>query len=318
MKTQQVSRGSIFLWNEMSKITQIVNNERKYVSLWPRVSPIFLNKFTTFMRIVRENYLEAYSPQYLFLYGEVGGLAGIYGTYNRGVLYFIELPLLLWGLFRLHRFVKKPVVYFLLGGFLFSGLPSAFVIDKSYAARSIMMIPFLAIFIGVGIVDVCIYINKKRRVLRCICIALVVLCYGYSIANYGFHYFSRYPVYGAESWFVSSRDLYNYIEKAIGEGKSIVIANPGDLLIQFAFYGKFDPKLVRDFYAKDTPKKLGNILFLNGCIDTHGEMLVMADHFKEKTIYITKPECHKEATTTAYIRDRGEYLHVLWKIFESK
>ena len=317
MQYQHVNRGVIFLWNEMPRIQAIVNGERKLTLPPSRLTPLFINKGATFLRMVRENYLEAYSPQFLFLYGEVGGLASIYGTLNRGVLYLVELPLLLLGMTQLHRYVKKPLLYMIFGGFFLAGLPSALVNDKSYAVRAIMMIPFLALFIGTGISDSVSRVKKIPQLPKYAVLVGMILLYGYAIGSYAFQYFNRYPVYAAESWFTSIRDLYSYIATKEQTGYAIQMANPGDLLIQFAFYGKIDPDLVRKVYKEPNPKQMGNITFLNGCVDTHGAIFMMKNYFPPKTVYITKPECHKEATPSAVIRDRGEYLHVLWNIYES-
>src|SRR5581483_8766266 len=98
-----------------------------------------------------ENYLEAFSTHYLFLYVETSGLGGTYNVEFRGEMYIIELPFLLIGIYFLLRQKNNRLKYFIFGGLLISPLPSTFTLDRTYVMRSLMMLPFLCILVGYGI-----------------------------------------------------------------------------------------------------------------------------------------------------------------------
>src|SRR3989344_8911971 len=133
--SQNVNRQKVLLTNDTSVITNLVNTERTYNAAPLILRNIFSNKPLTFLRIIRENYLEAFSPQYLFLYGETGDNKEIFGTSNRGVMYIIELPLLLFGIAYVLR--TKKIRNFLILGLLIAPIQSVITIDKSYGMRSI-------------------------------------------------------------------------------------------------------------------------------------------------------------------------------------
>ncbi len=156
LSTQNVSRQSVLIWNDQ-KVSEFVNWERDKNTAPFFIRQVFNNKPLYYLRAIRENYLEAFSTQFLFLYGETQGLGGIYGTFYRGVMYIIELPLLILGLYYLWRYKNTRPKNFLFLLLLIFPLPSTFVIDKSYVMRSAMMIPVLSIIVGCGIYSVLIW-----------------------------------------------------------------------------------------------------------------------------------------------------------------
>ena len=138
--TQDVTRGSVFLFKD-DKAAKMVNWEREKNSAPPILKTIFSNKPLYFLRVIRENYLEAFSPQFLFLYGETSGLSSIYGVSFRGVMYIIELPLLILGFIFLLNNKNKKIRNLIILLLIISPLPSTFTKDRTYVMRSIMMMP---------------------------------------------------------------------------------------------------------------------------------------------------------------------------------
>lgn len=318
-KTQNVTREDVFLVNDIKSATMIVNWERE-----KNTAPIFLrnllsNKPLYFLRVVRENYLEAFSPQFLFLYGETGGLSGIYGTLFRGTMYIIELPLLILGFIFLLSLKDKKIKYLLLCSILIAPLPSAFTIDKTYVMRSIMLLPFLSIVVGCGIYYLLFSLKKLNTIIKVLIVISFISWYCFLVVEYLYQYHFRYNIYGAESWFRSSRDLAEYIGNNKEEFRNIYVVNPGNMfLFQYGIYNKIRPEVIQKAWNSQSPKKIENVWFISDCIDTHREFFDPEKYLAKNVIYITPGKCHQELIPKNTIKDSGEPLRIIWKIYENK
>ena len=316
IKTQSVTRQDLFLWNYGSTASKMVNWEREKNTAPFFLRQVFNNKILYYGRMIRENYLEAFSPQYLFLYGEPGGLSGLYGVLSHGVLYLIDLPLLLFGMVQLVTRKKYgSQAWLIFGGLVLAPLGSALTIDKSYVMRAITMTPFLAIIAGYGLFYVLTQIRTwSRRFFLPLCMGIMVL-YGFFVLSYFYQYFFRFAIYDAESWFTSSRDVVRYVLAHKNEYDRVLIVNPGDLLIQYAFYDNLNPDITRRQYTKESPKQMGNVSLIGGCYDPKVGAFVPLQAYPKRTLYIVPEKCHKETPATEVIRQIGEPLRIIWKIY---
>jgi len=313
MKTQKVTRQDILIWNYMGEAKRTVDLERKINSAPFIIRQIFNNKPLYFLRKLRENYLEAFSPHFLFLYGETSGLGGIYGPFSRGELYILELPLLAIGLYYLFTKGSKSNRLFIIVVILMAPIQSAITFDKSYAIRSIIMLPFLSIVIGCGIYYSFSYLFLRYRK---IFITIFSLFYIFLVAGYLYQYYFRYAIYGAESWFKSSRDVVWLMGQEKKNFNHIYVAEPGSLLVQYALWNKVDPQVIQKSYASQSPKKVENVVFLGGCIDTHDQLFDPNLYLPEKTMYIVPAGCYRHKMEPfARITQFDEPLRTIWEVY---
>lgn len=315
--TQEVTRQKVFLWNDITTAARLVNWERRVNSAPNFLKPIFSNKPLYFLRVMRENYLESFSMHYLFLYGDTSGLGGIYGTYYRGVLYIIELPLLILGLFFILTQKDKKLKYLIIGALLLAPLPSTFTFDKTFASRNIMLSPFFSIIIGCGIYYFFTQIKFHHRLIRLIFFGLFCVLYLFLISEYLYQYYYRYSIYGAESWFYSSREVVELVGKQKKNYKNIYVADAG-LLLQYAVFNKSDPSIVRKLYRANPPLKIENIVFMATCIDTGKDLFSPQKYLPASTLYIVHADCHKETKPMKTFVQQGEPLRTIWKVYERK
>lgn len=312
IKTQHVTRQGILLWNNTKDAQQTVDRERKLNSAPFFLRQIFNNKPLYFLRIIRENYLEAFSPNFLFLYGETSGVGSIYGVFNRGEFYILELPLLLLGFFYLFTKGTKSNRFFIIVAILMAPIPSAITFDKSYGTRSIMLLPFLSIVVGCGIYY-CVtdLFSKNRRIF----VVILSCFYVFLVSSYLYQYYFRYSIYGAESWRKSDRNLIDYIAERKNDYKNIYVSNAGKMfLLQYGVFNKVDPSIMEKAW-QSSPSKLDNITFLEsvGCS--------FFDNYKENrknNMFFIQDDCDKNSTPSARIKDFGEPLRTIWKIYEYK
>jgi len=325
--TQGMTRQRVFLWNNIDEIARRVDQERVLSSAPFQLRVIFSNKLLAFFWLIRENYLGAFSLQYLFLSGEAGnnseiyGISSKYGTFSRGMMHLIELPLLLLGLIFLLSSQKK-IRNFILISLLIAPLPSALTIDQSYGMRSVMMLPFLSMIVGCGLYDLSLRLRrlKKRKVLFFYSfVTLFSLFYLFLIAEYLYQFYFRYPIYSSESWLRSRREVVEFIGKEKNNYQQVYITNPGDLLFQYAIFNKVDPRIVQAAYKSDFPR-VENVHFIGNCLETDKKPFDPKVHLPESTLYIAQEACHKKAVVepVKIITEVGEPLHTIWKIYERR
>jgi 4-amino-4-deoxy-L-arabinose transferase-like glycosyltransferase len=311
-KTQGVTRQKVLLFSDISRVAQEVDRQREFNSAPWAFRVIVNNKFTYFAKYITGQYLGAFSPEFLFLFGE----GGIYGTYNHGVLYLFELPLLFIGILSILRQKDRRTTLLVFGGLLLAPVPSSLAIDKSYALRSIMMLPFFAMIIGVGFWTTIEYLAKRRRAVLVSGMAALMLGYMLSIVLYVYQYHFRYSIYGAEYWFASSRDVVELIQRKRSQYDHILIGDPGAMFIfQYGVFAKSSLGTVKDAWNMPWPKSIDNVTFLERCLN-NGKTIDPAVDLPPKSLYIVRDSCHKDVPAISDIRDRAEPLRVLWKIYE--
>lgn len=318
LKTQGVNRQSILLGNNSSTIAFNVNIERDKNIAPTILREIFSNKPLVYLKTIQTNYLGAFSTNFLFVSGEQGDNQYLYGVGNHGVMYIIELPFLLLGILYFLS-LKNKYSFFVIGGLLISPLPSAFTIDQSYGMRSIMMLPFLAILTAAGVYFAFQQIKSKNNLIKYGLVSVVVIIYAFLITSYLYQYFFRYPIYAAESWHQSSRDVVEYIYQKKDKFANIYIADSGGLLFNYGLYNKIDPTLIQKAYQSSLPRKVGNISFIGDCINIGKAKFNINKFLPQDSLYIVPPSCYKNEITTPVflIKNVGEPLEVRWKFYQN-
>ncbi len=318
-RTQGVSRQSVFIWSDNESAAKTVNWERDKNIAPFKLREIFSNKPLYYLHMMRDSYFEAFSLEFLFIRGETGGLAGIYGTYFMGVMHIIELPLLVLGFIFFINLKDKKLKYFIFASLLISPLASTFTADKTYVMRSVMMLPFLSIIVGGGISWFASFLAAYNKIIKFIIIMVFVLIYTFLLGEYLYLYHFRYPVYAGENWFGSDRQLLNYVKDNDNNYQNTYIIVSGDMFIlQYALLNKIDPRFIQTAWSSSWPKKIEKVSFLQGCIDTKGKVFDPKMFLPDSTLYVVPESCHKETTPKKTISDVGEPLRIIWKIYEKR
>jgi len=112
----------------------------------------FHNKYQTFFKTAASNYLSYLSPQFLFVRGAGERTYGM--NDDRGVLYWFELPLLLFFVrFLIKQKISKSVTLFAVW-FLVSPIPASLAIGPGFAAnRAVVMLPSIYFLLAIGAYD---------------------------------------------------------------------------------------------------------------------------------------------------------------------
>lgn len=274
---------------------------------------IFNNKPLYFLRVIRENYLETFSTNFLFLYGEVGSSAATLGVYNRGVMYWFELPLLLFGLYFLFAKEKNFGKRFILVGLLLAPLTSTFVTGKSYVLRDLVLSAFLSIVVACGIYFL-ISFSKNKKIVSYLVIGFILLLYVFHISSFLYQYYYRYPVYGAEAWNRGDRDLAVAIKENTKNYDEILLVNAANIFsTQYAIEAAIDPIIVQKNWRK-YPKKIGNLTMIDKCLPS--EKITALQKTQRKILYITSTACTTIAPLKFTINDLGLPQNIIWQAYK--
>lgn len=278
------------------------------------VSKLFNNKPLYFFRVIRENYLEVFSTNFLFLYGDTSSSAKTLGVLSRGVMYLIELPLLLLGFYYLFRHGVKVGRNVVIAGILIAPLASTFVSGKSYILRDLFLTPFLAIVVGCGIYAGMVLMKRYPSGLKKGLTIVFIGLYSVFVLSYLYQYHFRYSVYGAEAWFRSDREVVELVVQKSKTSDHVYIYAPGKIMLaQYGIFGKIEPKEIQHAWSASN-SSIGNVTFLGSCLD----LLKLPKLTKnEKITYILPVEnCSQNISPMYTISDYSEPTRALWHAYE--
>lgn len=201
---QGLSRFNKLSESNNQKVMQTVIKERNSNILPMSWRPVLHNKFLARLSLIKNDYIEHLSPNFWYIYGD-NSLR--YFTGNMGMFYLFELPFLILGLYSLWNEKRKVAVFFL-GWLLLAPVPAALV-GRSFAVRSLAMLPAPFIFVAYGIYKsitaITAVISKKILILG------FVLLFAVSIGRLMVTYYLEYPVYAATWWGWENKAAIDYI-----------------------------------------------------------------------------------------------------------
>jgi 4-amino-4-deoxy-L-arabinose transferase-like glycosyltransferase len=221
-------------------VEQTVNRERNASNLPVLWRTVFHNKATVWLRTVKNNYLEHLSPNFWYIYGD-NSLR--YFTGNMGMFYLLEFPFFLLGLYSLWKEKKKTALFFI-GWLLLAPIPAS-VVGRSFAVRSLAMLPAPFVFVGYGIYKAYYFLNKiKFRMLYSMIISLLFVI---SIVTLLIKYYLEYPVYAATWWGWENKKALDYTKEREKDLDYIFLSDfYTGMPLAFAVYNQSDPIEFRD------------------------------------------------------------------------
>ncbi|KKQ27042.1 MAG: hypothetical protein US43_C0038G0002 [Candidatus Levybacteria bacterium GW2011_GWA1_37_16] len=208
-------------------------------------SRIFHNKITNYGRIFLDNYLHYFSGDFLFT---KGGLPIWYSVPRMGLMYIIELPFLLFGVYAIlkskSRIHKLPILWLIIapivGGITMDDIPNV--------NRSITMVPVLEIIVAIGFINAMNLFHKKKLFF----VILSVFLFLGNISYFGHQYFINATVHN--NWYRNNG--FSKMMKVVNENYSkydtIVVSKfQGGIYPLILFYSKFNPVI---YQKEGSPK----------------------------------------------------------------
>ncbi|MEK7090945.1 MAG: glycosyltransferase family 39 protein [Patescibacteria group bacterium] len=265
--------------------------EARALGLPDQIARVFSNKLVYSLSTFSQNYISYFSPNFLFTSGAGEPFYGMMP--GRGVLYLIELPILVLALL---YFIRKPSrsVFLLLILIALAPIPAALAKGPGAAAnRAVIMLPWLIILLSTAIV------RLPRQWLT-----LVIGAYITSFVFFGEDYLYHSPYLAAPSMSYGWRDLMPRLQAFTDRFPDVRFSRSlSEPHIFVAFYTRFDPRE----YQKASASWPRNVKFLDQFDGYYlGKyrfgVIHPADPVTIPTLYIGKPE--------DFSPDFPEYFHI--------
>lgn len=198
------------------------------------ISRIVHNKITNNLRVFLDNYLDYFSGDFLFT---TGGLPIWYNTPRMGLMYIVELPFFIFGLYRLiksnNKMHKIPLIWLLVVPIV----PAITMDDIPNINRSIAMVPALEIIVAVGFLNA---INSFHR--KTLFLGLSVLLFLGNVFYFGHQYFVNAKIH--KGWYRNNgfSEMMSVVNKNYDKYDTIVISKfQGGIYPLVLFYSKYNP-----------------------------------------------------------------------------
>jgi len=249
------------------------------------ISRIVHNKVTNYLRVFSDNYFDYLSGDFLFT---KGGLPNWYNVPRMGLMYIVELPFLLFGLYRLlksnNRMHKAPLIWLLVAPIV----PAITMDDIPNVNRSIVMLPALGIIVAVGLLSAITFFHKKRLLF----IKLIALLFLGNVFYFSHQYFVNATRHN--NWYRNNgfSEMMNKVNENYDNYDAIVISKfQGGIYPLVLFYSKYNPVTYQREGSPKNPDYAGFGKFFFAPQDCPSQSINKKMPKFESTLYIDKGDC---------------------------
>jgi len=197
------------------------------------ISKTLYNKYTAVAYQFGQNYLETFSPKFLF---DTGGekLMGNLGYF--GLFYIVDALFILLGLCRL-LYLREKHLFLLFGWLLIAPIPSAITVDAPSSTRAFMILPILIIFAAFGAHF--LYTNLKRFRLSFLLLGILSLVFAWNILLFMDGYFAHMNYQRAVFQHYGFQQAVEITNKYPND--KVVMQGPDNFpYVSFLFFNKYD------------------------------------------------------------------------------
>jgi len=230
----------LFIINQ-SAVNKIIENRDN--SKFPLIiSRIVYNRPTYFISEFTKNYLEYFSPKFLFING---GTQYQYSLPGYGLSYLINLPFFYLGLLILFKRAKDGSKDYrlILAWLLLSPIAGAITNEHFAVTRVSTMLPLPQLLSAIGAFFVFDYLNKKTaEKYKGLLVALYFIAIYIFAEGYLINYFIKYPKTYSWAWQYGYKQAVNYAKENYGKYDKIIVTKKyGEPHEFFLFYWPWDP-----------------------------------------------------------------------------
>lgn len=215
-----------------------INDRRQKANMPAIVERFFYNKAIFFAEKFTTNYLNHYSPNFLFL---KGGDNYQFNVPNHGLFYILNLPFLVYGAFKFWKNRSDKRIQLVLAWLVLSPVAASITRESPHTLRSIMLMTPIIIIISWGIYETFRVINKSYV----LPLYLLALCF--SFASYYKFYLVDYSKMYSFAWQYGYSQMASIVEEKYDDYEKIVITKKhGEPHIFMLFYLKVYPATYRE------------------------------------------------------------------------
>jgi 4-amino-4-deoxy-L-arabinose transferase-like glycosyltransferase len=210
------------------------------------IGQIVDNRRVVFSKEIMGAYLSHFDPNWLFLQGDNPR----HHAPGMGLLYILDLPFLLFGIYLLAfgKFAKQTK-YLIFSWLLLAPVPAAITYEVPHAVRTMNMLPMFLIFITLGYVAFFQFIIKSHgsysKVVKMGICVLFFIATTFNFVYYLNQYFVQLNYFNAYDWQYGYEQAIPQIEQIKGQYKKIVVSNKTPMdesYIFFLFYLHYPPQ----------------------------------------------------------------------------
>jgi 4-amino-4-deoxy-L-arabinose transferase-like glycosyltransferase len=203
---------------------------------------------------VGQNYLNSFSPEFLFI---KGGENSAHNILNFGNMYIVEAPFLFMGIMFLIINRKSKEKKLILLWFFLSPIAASITKDAPHTNRMFAVFPMTAVITSIGIYWFFTEIIKKELIKKIL--AVVVVC-GFLLNI--FIYLDRYYVHFSRnevsSWGFGYKSLNELLDESKYASKKIIMSRPHySPYIYLLFYSKYEPMRYQEEAVRYAPSSDG-------------------------------------------------------------
>lgn len=238
LKSESMSRFTqIGLFTNPGVQLEIDEQIREDKSLPPFLTRSFHNKLLNHSLAFLKNYQEYFTGKFLFI---EGGFPLRFKVPQTGVLYLIELPFLLIGLFSFLKERKKEqlfILFWLVAGPIAASLT---IEDVPNFQRALITLPAFVILISYGIFQSLNFVKNKRYII--LALIIIISFYLYSLLFFLHQYFVHQKVHRPWYRMYEMKELVSEVTKREDNYQKIIMTkNSTEPYIFFLFYQKTNP-----------------------------------------------------------------------------
>ncbi len=193
-------------------------------------------KMTTWASAAASGYVSHFSLPFLFFDNEQ---VGRHAPRRMGMMYAIELPFLLLGIYHLIQRRRRESLV-LLAWFLLAPVPAMFAIPTPHALRAILMVIPLAIFVALGMVKFYSFIARSR--LSLLSVFLFGIVGVWSVGYYLDNYYTHSAKLSSRDWADGHKQLFAFVSPIVDRYEKVAMTGfHWRPYIFMLFYMKVDP-----------------------------------------------------------------------------
>lgn len=215
-----------------------------------KIEPIFHNKPIAYLNTFVNQYVSAFSTNFLFVSGDPNFRHSI-GEF--GEFYIFFAPLLFIGFFSLLSRLGDPKARFILAWLILAPVPSALTQGGgSHAIRLIILLPALVTLFTLALVDITDFLKKsnykKIFILSFIFLSLLATTF------YWHRYSSHYRYLSQRHWQYGYETVMTNLPRMEETNRLFINNTYEPSLLKYLYYSKFPPKEFQKIFVDDITK----------------------------------------------------------------
>ncbi|RJR30214.1 phospholipid carrier-dependent glycosyltransferase [Candidatus Microgenomates bacterium] len=200
---------------------------------------LFDNRYVMYSLRLFRNYLSHFDPNFWLFTSDYPR----HHMPEMGIIYFIELPLILLGTFFLLKKYTRRAVLVLLLWILIAPIPSAVTIDVPHALRVEIMLPIFQILVGIALLEI-YHLLKRKRIQQMVFMAVLLVGYFLNISFFLNKFFYHFARETSQYWQYGRKEMVQFVDAIKGNyGRVIVSTEIEQPHVFFLYYLHYDPRV---------------------------------------------------------------------------